>query len=469
MRDFKGSGTHTRRNRGRRRLKLLGMVVLLALLLIPATVLLVRKGADAVAFRPKQPPTPPLPTGDALFPVACSLLPHATEAAGSLSAPAYDGTLLRYSINPRFQQEMQEYLEEYRPPYALFIALEPASGRILSLNASSQHPAWSLDAAYRLFPMASLFKVVTAAAALERGAVTPSTEMTFRGRAVSENPDGWDPHPRRGGQRMDLTQAMGKSVNPVYGKLASDLLGKQALEATCANFGFNRPLLASLPLQPSRAAVPDTVRGLRLMGSGLDHGLQVSPLHAAAITAAIANNGVMMAPRLVDSTIRDGQEVPFEPPRELARVVQPKVAEDLRRMLLTTVTSGTSGRAFRTHDGRRLLSVMQVAAKTGSISGDDPAGHYSWFTAYAPADNPKIAVLALVINDGRWRIKASQVGEHALTTFFKDEVEQAPPLPQVRASVRKLSETKHRKTVKTNRSQAVRKKSAQSSPRGTAG
>lgn len=467
MRDFKGSRTHTRRIRRRSRLKLLGMVVLLALLLIPVTVLLVRKGADAVASRPpKSPPSPRLPAGDALFPVACSLLPHATEAAGSLSAPAYDGTLLRYSIDPRFQQEMQDYLADYRPPYALFIALEPATGRILSMTASSRDSSWTPDAAYRLFPMASLFKVVTAAAALERNKVTPATEMTFRGRAASENPDGWDPHPRRGGQRMDLTQAMGKSVNPVYGRIASDLLGKQALEATCNNFGFNRPLLEAVPLQPSRAAVPDTVRGLRLLGSGLDHELKVSPLHAAAITAAIANNGVMMAPRLVDSTIRDGREVPFDPPRELARVVQPHVAEDLRRMMLTTVTSGTSGRAFRTHDGRRLLSVMQVAAKTGSISGDDPAGHYSWFTAYAPADNPKIALLALVINDGKWRIKASQVGEHALTTFFRDEVEQAP---QVRTSARKAGETKHKKTVKTNRSQAVRKKSAQSSPPGTAG
>ena len=468
MRDYKQSVPQQRTSSRRKLLKLLGLVALLALVLIPAIVFAIRKGTDLVtAGTVKAPHVPSLPKGDALFQVACSLLPEARLNADRLSAAAPDGTVLRYSIDPGFQKNMQDYFDKKRPPYALFIAMEPSTGRIISLTTSSQHQSWNLNATYRLFPMASLFKMVTAAAALEQAKITPSTEMSYRGRAISENPGNWDPHPRRGGITMDMTQAMGKSVNPVYGKLASDLLGKEALAATCNNFGFNRPLVPEIPAQPSRAEVPDTVRGLRLMGSGLDHDLKVSPLHAAAITAAIANNGVMMAPRLVDSTIHEGKEIPFDTPREIARVVQPEIAGELRRMLLTTVTTGTSGKAFRTHDGRRLLSVMKVAAKTGSISGDNPAGFYTWFTAYAPAENPRIAVLALVINDGRWKIKASQVGEHALTAFFRDEVAQAPAPPVV-APVRKIKELRKKKTTKTLRSQVVRKKNGQSSLRGKA-
>ena len=62
---------------------------------------------------------------------------------------------------------------------------------------------------------------------------------------------------------------------------------------------------------------------------------------------------------------------------------------------------------------------MKIAAKTGSIDGDNPKGHYSWFAAYAPADQPRIAVVALVINGDRWKIKATQLGEVALTTYLK--------------------------------------------------
>lgn len=467
MRDLKGRSRYNLRYSGRKRLKLLGVFLLFSIFLILLTVLFVRKGSDAVASHSRPSAVSTLPDDKALFPLAFSLLPQAREAVGGLSVATDDGTLLRYSIDPRLQQSMQQYFEKNRPPYALFIALEPATGRIISLAAASQDPSWKLDAAYRLFPMASLFKIVTAAAALEQSKITPFSQISYRGSAISENPGNWDPRPKRGCLSMDLTEAMAKSVNPVYGKLASDLLGKDALAATCSNFGFNRPLVPGIPAQPSRAEVPETVHGLRLMGSGLDHELKVSPLHAAAITAAIANNGLMMTPRLVDSMVLDGKETPLAPPSPLTRVVKPGVADSLRQMLLETVRSGTCRKAFRTYDGRRLLSVMQVAAKTGSITGDDPAGHYSWFTAFAPAEKPQVAVLALVINDGRWKIKASNVGEHALTTFFRDQLAQAPALPVV-VPERKSRELRGNRTEKTHPAHIVRKKNGQSSHRGKA-
>ena len=66
-----------------------------------------------------------------------------------------------------------------------------------------------------------------------------------------------------------------------------------------------------------------------------------------------------------------------------------------------------------------MLASVQVAAKTGSINGTEPAGHYSWFAAYAPMEDPQIALVALVINESTWRIKASSVGEQALEAFFE--------------------------------------------------
>jgi cell division protein FtsI/penicillin-binding protein 2 len=61
---------------------------------------------------------------------------------------------------------------------------------------------------------------------------------------------------------------------------------------------------------------------------------------------------------------------------------------------------------------------VDIAAKTGSINGSDPKGQYSWFAAFAPAHNPRIALVALVINQDKWKIKSAQVGEQALEEFF---------------------------------------------------
>ena len=429
MRDLKHLN-RPRKNLLQRHWKGILLSAALVLVLVPSTILLVRKAAQADSTWQESrhktdqtvvPSPRPLSLGDDLFTVADGLIPSAVMDGGRMAATAPDGSVLSLSINPSLQGRVQGYLEQVRPPYAVFVAVEPSTGRVLSLAGySAVDPEWHRTAAYQVYPMASLFKMVTAAAALEKRKINPDTVMEFRGRLVSETPKNWDPSPRGRNHRMDMTEAMGKSVNPIYGLIASDLLGKEQLRQACTRFGFNRPLLLpGVPAVPSPAPPAETVHDLRLQGCGLDHGLKVSPIHAAAITAAIANRGSLMAPRLVDQAVQDGKLLKVPSTRELERVMAPETADSLTRMLLTTVTSGTSRKAFRSHDGRRLLGEMKIAAKTGSIDGDNPKGHYSWFAAYAPADRPRIALVALVINGDKWKIKASQLGEQALAEFFR--------------------------------------------------
>ncbi len=395
---------------------------------IPATILFIQKGAQAVSswqLPNQQPINKPekISLDEELFAIAGNLLPAAIKNGEKLAANVPDGTLLNLTINQGLQEHIKGYLESTRPLYAVFVAIEPSTGRVLSLTGYSDvDPEWQKNAAYQLYPMASLFKMVTAASALETGKITPETVMEFRGRLVSETPKNWDPSPKGRNNKMDLTDAMGKSVNPIYGLIASELVGKEQLAQTCNRFGFNRSLLLpGVPALPSSAPEPVTENDLRLQGCGLDHDLKVSPIHAAAITAAIANNGSMMAPRLVDQVIRDGKELKISEPRELGKVVSPETSSNLKRMMLTTVTTGTSRKAFRSHEGAKLITNMKVAAKTGSIDGENPKGRYSWFAAFAPAEQPRIALVALVINGDKWKIKASHLGEQALSEFFRQE------------------------------------------------
>jgi cell division protein FtsI/penicillin-binding protein 2 len=299
------------------------------------------------------------------------------------------------------------------------VAIEPATGRILAMTShSSIDPHWEQSAVFDLYPMASLFKIVTASAALENRRITPETMVEFRGKFTSENPRYWEASPRGRNNRLDVTYAMGKSVNPVYGRVAADIAGKTSVMESVHKFGFNQALLPGTPAKESTASEPQGNHELMLMGAGLDHDVKISPLHAAVMMAAIANGGRMMSPGLTEKVVDSAGTVKDTyTPKEIRRLVTAETAASLTRMLSSTVTQGTSRKAFHDRRGRPRLAV-EIAAKTGSINGNDPKGHYSWFAAFAPARNPRIALVALVINQDRWKIKSSQVGELALEEFF---------------------------------------------------
>lgn len=354
------------------------------------------------------------------FETASKLLNTAAPSGDLFTAKTDQGDMLQYSINGDLQKRVHDFMASHKVPYGVFVAIEPSTGRILAMTShSSVEPQWNQNSYYDIYPMASLFKIVTASAALEHKKINPQTVIEFRGKAVSENPRYWDASPRGRNNRMDVTFAMGKSVNPVYGKIAADLAGKNAVMESVQRFGFNQPILTGLPVKASMTSNPKDNRELMLMGAGLDHDVKISPMHAATIIAAIANGGSMMLPRLTDRVVSPSGSITELPAsREIRRLVSPETAASLTKMLSTTVTTGTSRKAFHDRRGRPQIN-LDIAAKTGSISGTEPKGHYSWFAGYAPASNPKIAVVALVINQDKWKIKASQVGEQALEEFFR--------------------------------------------------
>lgn len=372
------------------------------------------------SFAPTAPKPAKPPASPGRFETAVNLLATAEVNGSSVSAQTPDGLQYNFTIQGDLQRRVYEFLAKYQVPYGVFVAIEPSSGRILGMTAySSVDPLWAKRSVYELYPMASLFKIITASAALENHKITPDSVIEFRGNSYSENPRYWDTNPRGRNNRMNVTNAMGKSVNPVYGRVASDIAGKSSVMESISRFGFNQELLTGIPAKPSQAGEPVDSRELRLMGAGLDHDVKISPLHAAVIMSAIANGGKMMLPGLTSSIVdAKGVESETFTPRELRRLATPETSASLTRMLSSTVLTGTSRRAFHDRRGRPLLDIP-IAAKTGSIDGTDPKGHYSWFAAFAPIQNPRIALVALVINPDKWKIKASQVGEQALQEFFR--------------------------------------------------
>jgi len=355
------------------------------------------------------------------FRLAAQAFPKAHAEGGTYSAELPQGGRVVYAINETMQHRVEKLLDDYKVPYGLFVAIEPKTGMVLATVAhSSVQPSWEQGAFYKLYPMASLFKIVTATAALEEKKVSADTPFAFNGRLTSENPKYWRVRPGRGNPQMPLSLAMGKSVNPVFGRLAGEVVGRESLITYAERYGFNQDLFPGSPVTTSRAPMPGTIDQLMLMGAGLNREVKISPFHAAAIMATIANGGVMMTPSLAREILdAKGSAIFTQKPQPLRTVITPETAASLAHMLSTTVVSGTSRKAFHDRRGRPMFASLRVAAKTGSIDGKDPAGHYSWFAAYAPMEDPQIALAVLVINQDKWRIKATSVGEQALEAFFK--------------------------------------------------
>jgi cell division protein FtsI/penicillin-binding protein 2 len=409
----------------RRRLRVILPVIALLLALWPLYNLLApllpsissTGKADAKAVAP--PKLSSLDTFQSLQ-LSADMIANARESGNRLESPLAGGGSVTYCLDRELQDKVARYLAAMRVPYGVFVALEPKTGRVLGMvSHSSVEPEWRKRANFQIYPMASLFKIITASAALEQNKVTPDTKIAFNGRLASVNPNFWEPRGRRSPE-MSLTDAMGKSVNPVFGRLASDFVGRDDLVLTANRFGFNQTLFPGTAIVQSTAFTPQSEAELKLMGAGLGREVKISPLHAATMMAAVANRGVMMTPLLAEKVVSGTGEVLFSAaPMEMRRLLSEDTTAKLVKTLSTTVHKGTSRRAFHDRRGRALLSQLNIAAKTGSIDGKNPDGQYSWFAAFAPMEDPQIALVALVVNQGRWNIKASNVGEKALEAFFR--------------------------------------------------
>jgi cell division protein FtsI/penicillin-binding protein 2 len=217
---------------------------------------------------------------------------------------------------------------------------------------------------------------------------------------------------------MTLTDAIAKSANVVFGKVTVNQVGADGLEQYLGKFGFGQPVPFDLPVEPSRYEVPREEFELARTGAGFGE-VYVSPLHMASIMAAIADNGAMPVPRVVDRIEdRHGEATFVGNSSKWRDTVRPETAQTLARMMVRTIESGTSRRAFGTPDRTPMLRDMEVAGKTGSLSGWTPRMNFEWFAGLAPVSGPKLALAALVVNDNRWKIKGNYVGKEAFSAYF---------------------------------------------------
>lgn len=354
------------------------------------------------------PPPPPALTG--LDPSI------AVVQGGKYVQRTADGRNLELTLEPALQQAMERLLRDNQVPEGVAVAIDTRTGKVLALAEQGGHGLWAQATA----PAASVFKVVTASALVEKAGVSPDQEICYGGGSHRLVAHDLEDDADRDGQCASLSQAVGFSINAVVAKLADRHLDRASILAAAEAFGWNQEVPFDMPVRASAADVPSDRLELARTAAGFWH-TTMSPLHAALLGQALAQNGQMLRPWVVSRVTNATGQVLYEgSPRFWRTVVTPATARALTRMMTVTTESGTSRRAFHDREGRPYLRGVRVAGKTGTLNGYEPTFRaYTWFVGFAPVEAPRVAVATLVVNNPTWRIKASEVARELLQAYFR--------------------------------------------------
>lgn len=310
------------------------------------------------------------------------------------------------------------------------VALRPSTGEILAMvstpsfdpnplashNTEVQEQAWSQlsknDADQPLlnraisatYPPGSTFKLVDTAAALQDGftpdsQLTAASQITLQGtRTTLENFAGT---PCGAGSTVTLRDALARSCNTAFAELTAQV-GVQKLRSQAEAFGIGEAdRTVPMPVTPSSIGSINDVPSLEQSAIG-QRDVRLTPLQNAEIVATIANGGVRMAPHLVKEIQGpDLSTVDTTSPDRIGRAIPGDVA--------ATITDLMIGAENRTQGGGKITGV-QIASKTGTAEhGTSPktTPPHAWYVAFAPAQDPKVAVAVLVENGGDRALEAT--------------------------------------------------------------
>jgi len=292
------------------------------------------------------------------------------------------------------------------------VALDPKTGAVLALvtsptfdpNEIASHDIEAAGDAYdrlandptkplsnraarEIYPPGSTFKLVTSAAALADGETADSlVDSPVRLKLPGTNTYLTNSAPC-GGTKITLTEALKVSCNTAFANLGLDL-GQDKLRAQADKFGFDQRHLDELGGVASK--FPDELNDAQLALSAIgQYDVAATPLQMAMVSAAIANDGVLMDPYLVSMVQSpDLKPISTTKPKVLSEAMLPDNAKQLQQMMVTVVEEGTGVNA--------QIPGVTVAGKTGTAQSDPKRKPFAWFTSFAPVEDPQVAVAVIV-------------------------------------------------------------------------
>lgn len=335
---------------------------------------------------------------------------------------------INYTLDQELQKESDALLKRYKPDYAAIVMIDAKTGKILALSSFEKANAHGDNLSLRAtFPAASIFKIVTASAAVDKAGISPEHKIGYNGgnytlykkNVLSNKVNKWT-------RFITLKEAFARSINTAFGRLSLETLEPKDISNYAERFMFNQVIPADFNVELSQALVP-TEKGFALteVASGYNRFNTLSPVHGAMIAATIINDGKMIVPYLVDSLENSNSEKVYQAQiLERGQILRPESADKVRQMMEQTVLIGTSRKTFRKLVHDKKFKEVEMGGKTGHFSGMNPKGRTDWFVGYATDQDQKIAIAAITVNIRKWTVKSSALGEMMIRKYFKDRLEE---------------------------------------------
>lgn len=337
----------------------------------------------------------------------------------------------KYEVNYTFNKDLKTYisklLRQYSSDYSTIVVIDNNTGNILSVNSYSKIKGEEVDE--MIFsnknPAASLFKIITAATLLEEKKVAVNSIYSFSGRSTTLYRNQLGDKKNYWNQQQDFETAFAKSNNVVFGKAAINNITAEQLTEMATKFGFNKPVLQDLEMDASKLFCPEDQYTLAELASGFNTGTLISPIHAAMLASVVANDGLYVTPKLVQSYKQLDNEYVYVSDLEFnpQRVYSSRTAGLLSRLMNATVTEGTARGSFRKMS-RDLFHKLNLGGKTGSITGGFPHGKRDWFTVFAKPKDPMlgsgISIAVMNVNTNHWYVKSSYLAKNIIEFYYSN-------------------------------------------------
>ena len=354
----------------------------------------------------------------------------ASKAANDIAGKKNPGDNVYTTLDVEIQQTADEQLSIYR---GAIVVTEVKTGKILALVS---HPDFDPNeiqdiwddlvndssstvllnrATQGLYPPGSTFKIVTA---LEYIRENPDTYNQYSFQCTGSY--------QRDGSRIscyhgsvhglvDFQASFAKSCNSSFANIGMGL-DRSAFEETLESLLFNRELPLTLSYSQSSVLVSDDMSSAEMMQTSIGQGkTQITPIHLNMITSAIAGDGILYKPYVVDRVeSAEGKVVKSFQPDSYGRLMSEEEAGLLKELMTAVVEEGTASK----------LSGLQytAAGKTGSAEyGTVKGNSHAWFTGFAPVEDPEVCVTIIVEGAGSGGDYAVPIAKRIFDTYFSEK------------------------------------------------
>jgi penicillin-binding protein A len=323
-------------------------------------------------------------------------------------------------LDPEMQTMLHGLLQRSMAAAGAIAVINPDDGRILGfadMNFKGERPL-----NMQTLPAASIFKIITAATALENTKLEPLSKIPYNGAKHTLYRSNLTNKITKYTHYVSLRDAFAQSINPVFGKIGIYYVGADVLTEFGEKFRFNKRLPVDVPVPPSQLLQPASDFQIAEVASGFNKKTLISPLHGAWISDIIFNEGRARSIGAVEC-VQDfyGNVLYSYTPSESERIISSETCDQLRGMMRSTVMKGTARKSFRRLRRKIRRGIIDVGGKTGNINNVENTIKYDWFVGYCKRNdtNQSLVFAVVLLHKEKLGFRAHKIASQLLRRHFK--------------------------------------------------